>query len=83
MKTAPYYSLRPYLKKLNPEPCICLIASAHSKLDSQALSLAPGSSSLRPGYLEGNGDLVHRLVIGITRVTIWVIGIINILTKSP
>ena len=34
-------------------------------------------------YLEGQGDLVSRLIIGIFRVTIWVIGVINLLTKSP
>ena len=34
-------------------------------------------------YLEGQGDLVTRLIIGIIGVTIWVIGVINLLTKSP
>ena len=34
-------------------------------------------------YLEGRGDLVSRLIMGIIRVTIWVIGVINLLTKSP
>ena len=34
-------------------------------------------------YLEGQGDLVSRLFMGISRVTIWVIGVINLLTKSP
>ena len=34
-------------------------------------------------YLEGQGDLVSRLIMGIMRVTIWVTGVINILTKSP
>ena len=34
-------------------------------------------------YLEGQGDLVSRLIMGISRVTIWVIGIINLLPKSP
>ena len=33
--------------------------------------------------LGGSGDLVSRLIMGIFRVTIWVIGIINLLTKSP
>ena len=33
-------------------------------------------------YLEGRGDLVIRLLMGITKVTIWVIGGINLLTKS-
>ena len=35
------------------------------------------------GYLEGRGDLVSRLVIRITGVTIWVFGVISLLTKSP
>ena len=34
-------------------------------------------------YLEGQGDLVTRLIMGIIGVTIWVIGVINLLTKSP
>ena len=39
---------------------------------------------LRVLYLEGQGDLVSRLIRGITKVTIWIMGIIiNLLTKSP
>ena len=34
-------------------------------------------------YLEGHGDLVGSLIMGIHRDTIWVIGGINLLTKSP
>ena len=34
-------------------------------------------------YLEGQGDLVSGLIMGILRVTIWVIGVIKLLTKSP
>ena len=33
-------------------------------------------------YLEGHGDLVSRLIRAVTRVTKWVIGISNLLTKS-
>ena len=33
-------------------------------------------------YLGGQGDLVSRLVMGISGLTIWVIGVINLLTKS-
>ena len=33
-------------------------------------------------YLEGQEDLVIRQLIGIIRVTIWVIGVIKLLTKS-
>ena len=32
-------------------------------------------------YLEGHGDLVRGLVMGIIRVTIWVIEVINLLTN--
>ena len=34
-------------------------------------------------YLEGQEDLVSGLIRRITRVTIWVIGVIKLLTKSP
>ena len=34
-------------------------------------------------YLEGQADLVSRLKMAIIRVTIWLIGVINLLTKSP
>ena len=34
-------------------------------------------------YLEGQGDLVSRLIRGITRGIIWVLGVINLPTKSP
>ena len=36
-----------------------------------------------PCHLEGHGDLVRSLIRGITRATIWVIGVIHLLTKSP
>ena len=34
-------------------------------------------------YLEGQGDLVSRLVTEISRVITWVTGVINLLTKAP
>ena len=34
-------------------------------------------------YLEGHGDLVIRLIIGIIGVIMWVIKVISLLTKSP
>ena len=34
-------------------------------------------------YPEGQGDLVSRLIRGISRVTIWVFGVISLVTKSP
>ena len=39
-----------------------------------------GLAPLETEYLEGHGDLVSRLRIKITRVTIWVTGIIELLT---
>ena len=38
-----------------------------------SLALASGAYS----YLEGQGDSESRLIMGIMRVTIWVIGVIN------
>ena len=35
------------------------------------------------GYLGGQGDLISRLIMGIIGVTTWVIGVTNLLTKSP
>ena len=34
-------------------------------------------------YLEGQGDLVTRLIVGIIGVAKWVIGVVNLLPKSP
>ena len=34
-------------------------------------------------YLEGQGDLVSRLVIGRTRVNMWLTGNINLVAMSP
>ena len=36
-----------------------------------------------PQPLEGQGDLVSRLTKGISRITIWTIGVSNLLTSSP
>ena len=48
-----------------------------------------GFGSVQPGtptamsYLEGQGDLVSGLIRGMSRLTIRVIGVINLLTKFP
>ena len=34
-------------------------------------------------HSEGHGDLVSRLIVRIASATIWVIGVMNLLTKSP
>ena len=38
---------------------------------------------LQRAYLEGRGDLVSMVTMGITGLTIGVIMVINLLTKSP
>ena len=43
----------------------------------------PSQTILLSRYLEGQRDIVSRLIIGISGVTIWVIGGINLLTKYP
>ena len=41
-------------------------------------------STLNPKlHLEGQGDLVSTLTMGLIGVTIWVMGVLNPLTKSP
>ena len=34
-------------------------------------------------YLEGQGDLVSMLIVGITGVILWLIGVISVLTLEP
>ena len=34
-------------------------------------------------YLEGQGDVVIRLITGVSGVTLWVIGVVFLLAKSP
>ena len=34
-------------------------------------------------YLEGHGDLVNGLIMGVIEVVIWLILVINLVTKSP
>ena len=34
-------------------------------------------------FLEGRGDLVSSSVMGIIRVTTWVLEVVNLITKSP
>ena len=52
-------------------------------LGKNSLPKACLAVSFRTNYLEGQGDLVSRLIMGIIKGTIWVIGVINLLTKSP
>ena len=46
-------------------------------------NLKHGGYSNPNAYLEGQEDLVTRLIMGINGLTIWVIGVITLLTKSP
>ena len=39
--------------------------------------------ALHKPYLEGQGDLVSSLMRGIIKETIWVTGVLNLLTESP
>ena len=48
----------------------------------ESVGLNPNPYTAKP-YLEGQGDLISRSIMGIFRVTIWVIGVINLVTKSP
>ena len=41
------------------------------------------SSSYSMPCLGGQGDLVSRLIHWINEITIWAIGVIDLLTKSP
>ena len=34
-------------------------------------------------YLEGYGDLVNELIMGIIAVILWLTGVINLLVKCP
>ena len=34
-------------------------------------------------HLEGQGDLVSRLITGVTGVIIWLMAVIDLLTKYP
>ena len=45
--------------------------------------LSPKANLDPKPYLEGHGHLVSSLIVRITRVTIWVIGVIKLLTKFP
>ena len=54
--------------------------------NSGYLDLTQNPKSLivsKRAFLEGHWDLVSRVIMGIIGVTIWVIGVINLLTKSP
>ena len=70
-----YQHVYMYIKRLEvshsaAEPSACDELRGHA-----VLFLSP--------YLEGQGDFVRRLIVRITRVTIWVMGVINLLTQSP
>ena len=59
--------------------------SARSPPAAEPFFLTTGplySGTWKAKYLEGQGDLVSRL-IGIIRVNVWIIGVLNLLTKSP
>ena len=47
------------------------------------LQLLSAGTEISKHILEGQGDLVSRLIIGISGVTVWLIGFISILGKFP
>ena len=62
-------------KPLNPKP-----------LNPKPLSPKPSTGdevAVPFPYLEGHGDSVSRVIMGIIRVIIWLIGVINLLPTSP
>ena len=77
------------LKRLLPFAAVSTISACSTSPLPQTcpkrllpLSASPTGIVPKP-YLEGQGDLVTRLIMGIIGVTIWVIGVSNLLTKSP
>ena len=44
---------------------------------------SPSASPFSTAYLEGQEDVVSRLIMGVIGVIIWLIGGIKLLTKSP
>ena len=48
-----------------------------------AAAMKTAAPYLGGSYLERQGNLVRRFAMGRVRVTIWVIGVINLLIESP
>ena len=59
------------------------MSGVSTHLQTIFLTLRPEWRRKRKLLLGGSGDLVSRLRMGIRRVTKWVIGVIDLLTKSP
>ena len=53
-----------------------------SIIDDSLGCASPGASQNHQ-YSEDHGDLVSRLTMAITRVTIWIAAVICLLTRSP
>ena len=80
--------LRVYYNKIPIYPPFYLLKGDYIQSSAWVKGLYGYSAAERASissrcYLEGQGDLVSRVITRITRVTIWVIGVINLLTKSP
>ena len=71
--------LQPLLLKFVPSPGTLFAGCEHGILAQDETS----SSRLQKPCLGGQGDLVSRLIMGINGLTIWVVGAVNLLTKSP
>ena len=61
------------------------LAESPPSLKLEFLRLPPSwrETTLAVLYLEGQGDLVSRLIMAIIGLIMWVIGVTNLLTKSP
>ena len=68
-------------KKKQPETLNTNMGTSCSFKNVKGQAVHSCSSGMR--LLEGSGDEVNGLIMGIARVTIWVMGVINLLTKSP
>ena len=61
----------------------CLLGGWGAVSSEPKKPCTPRGSLLSPNsYLEGQGDLVSRFIRELTRVAIWVIGLINLISKS-
>ena len=63
------------------QACVCELAGSTRR--KAAYTVRVRYLLVLTGYLEGQVDLVSRLMIWIIRVPAWVIGVLNLLMKSP
>ena len=69
-------------EKVNPKRirnCIPFLTTPHYVRIKELRPKRPMTSS----YSEGQGDLVSRLIMGVRRVVIWIIGVLTYLPSPP